>query len=388
MNAFQERLKSIPALKYARDAVGGDQASAMAEGNRGREALVELRGIRRTYGETTAVDTVDLSIERGEFVVLLGPSGSGKTTILSMIGGFVEPSAGTVHIDGRDMTHLPASQRPTVTVFQDYALFPHMNVETNVGFGLEMRGVKKAERRRLVAEALRLVGLEGYGARAIHQLSGGQRQRVALARAIAVRPAVLLLDEPLGALDLNLRRQMQEELVRLQKQLGVTFVHVTHDQEEAMNIADKIVVLNQGRIEDLGSPDRVYLSPATLFTATFMGESNILSATVSGQHNGVLHLRTPLASVEIEGKAAEGATLHLSLRPEHIKLEAPPGALSLGRVTIRDTVFQGAYRRCHAVAANRAETALLLRVPVEQSVHPGDQREVFVRREDLVLLAD
>ena len=183
---------------------------------------------------------------------------------------------------------------------------------------------------------------------------------------------------------------MQEELVGLQKQLGVTFVHVTHDQEEAMNIADKIVVLNEGRIEDLGSPDRVYLSPATLFTATFMGESNILSATVSGERNGLLFLHTPLAEVEVEveGRAAEGATVHLSVRPEHIKLEALPDAISLGRVTIKETVFQGAHRRCHAVSMASGKTQLLLRVPVEQSVRPGDQSEVFVRRTDVVLLAD
>ena len=360
----------------------------MAQGISSGGPLVELRGIRKAYGELVAVDTVDLVIERGEFVVLLGPSGSGKTTILSMIGGFVEPSAGAVYLEGSDITRLPPSRRPTVTVFQDYALFPHMSVESNVGFGLEMRRVAKGERRRRVAEALRLVGLEGFGARAIHQLSGGQRQRVALARAIVVQPAVLLLDEPLGALDLNLRRQMQEELVGLQKQLGVTFVHVTHDQEEAMSIADKIVVLNHGRIEDLGSPDRVYLSPATLFTATFMGESNIFTATVSGRRNGLLRLRTPLAEVEIEGEASEGATVHVSVRPEHIKLEAPPDAISLGEVTIEEMVFQGTHRRCHAVSAADGRTDLLLRIPVEQAVHPGDRPEVFVRRRDVVLLAD
>ena len=360
----------------------------MVKGSRAGEPLVELRGVRKVYAETVAVDSVDLSIERGEFVVLLGPSGSGKTTILSMLGGFVEPSAGSIHIDGRDVTGLPASRRPTVTVFQDYALFPHMNVETNVAFGLEMRKVGKADRKRRAAEALRLVGLEGYGSRAIHQLSGGQRQRVALARAIAVQPTVLLLDEPLGALDLNLRRQMQEELVGLQKQLGVTFVHVTHDQEEGMSIADRIVVLNQGRIEDLGSPDRVYLAPATLFTATFMGESNIFSATVSGRRNGLLHLRTSLAELELEGEALEGATVHLSVRPEHIRLEAPADAVSLGRVVIEEMVFQGTHRRCHAVSTGVGATQVLLRIPVERAVHPGDRPEVFVRRSDVVLLAD
>ncbi|MGI9302443.1 MAG: ABC transporter ATP-binding protein, partial [Gammaproteobacteria bacterium] len=205
--------------------------------------LVELRGIHKEFGETVAVHNVDMAIKRGEFVVLLGPSGSGKTTILSVIGGFVTPTAGTVTIDGVDVTLTPPAKRPTVTVFQDYALFPHMSVGSNVGFGLAMRGVAKSDKTKKVGEALRLVGLEGYGQRGVHELSGGQRQRVALARAVAVEPSVLLLDEPLGALDLNLRRQMQEELVGLQKQLGTTFVHVTHDQDEAMSIADTIVVI-------------------------------------------------------------------------------------------------------------------------------------------------
>ena len=362
--------------------------SSMASGSRNDGPLVELRGVRKEYGNALAVDRVDLSIDQGEFVVLLGPSGSGKTTVLSMIGGFVAPDAGTVYIDGSDVTHLPPSRRPTVTVFQDYALFPHMNVAANVGFGLEMRKVAKRDRRRRVADALALVGLEGYGGRAIHQLSGGQRQRVALARAIAVEPTVLLLDEPLGALDLNLRRQMQEELVGLQKQLGTTFIHVTHDQDEAMSIADQIVVLNQGRIEDLGPPDRVYLRPATLFTATFMGESNILSANVVEYRNGSLRLRTPLAEVTLAGEAASGATVHLSVRPEQLKLDPPGDALSFGRVTIREISFQGAHRRCHAAPAGTGEPALLVRVPVEHPVAPGDECEIFVRPEDVVLLAD
>ena len=350
--------------------------------------LVELRGIRKSYGETVAVDTVDLTIDQGEFVVLLGPSGSGKTTILSMLGGFVEPSGGTVYIEGNDVTAIPPSRRPTVTVFQDYALFPHMNVATNVGFGLEMRRVAKPERQRRVDQALSLVGLERFGDRAIHQLSGGQRQRVALARAIAVEPAVLLLDEPLGALDLNLRRQMQEELVGLQKQLGTTFVHVTHDQDEAMSIADKIVVLNQGRIEDLGPPDRVYLRPATLFTATFMGESNIFSATVTERGNGTVKLRTTLAEMTIEGDVGPQSTVQLSVRPEQIKLESPEDAVSLGRVVVKEMLFQGAHRRCHATPVGDDTSDLLLRVPVDQPVNPGDNLEIFVRREDIVLLAD
>lgn len=361
--------------------------SATSTGRRDGEPLVELRGIRKAYGDALAVDHVDLGIDRGEFVVLLGPSGSGKTTILSMIGGFVAPDAGTVHIEGKEVTGLPPSRRPTVTVFQDYALFPHMNVAANVGFGLEMRKVARRERRRRVVDALALVGLGGFGARAIHQLSGGQRQRVALARAIAVEPTVLLLDEPLGALDLNLRRQMQEELVGLQKQIGTTFIHVTHDQDEAMSIADRIVVLHQGRIEDLGPPDRVYLRPATLFTATFMGESNVLDASVVESRNGSLRVRTAIAEWTLEGAAASGSTLRLSVRPEHLKLDPPGDALSFGRVRIREVSFQGTHRRCLAAPVGSGEPVLLVRVPVEHPVAPGAECEIFARREDIVLLA-
>jgi spermidine/putrescine transport system ATP-binding protein len=236
------------------------------------EPIVRLAGLCKRYDGAAAVERLDLEIGAGEFLVLLGPSGSGKTTILSMIGGFAAPTEGRVVIAGEDVTELPPAKRPTATVFQDYALFPHMSVRSNVAFGLAMRKVPKPERQLRAEEMLKLVGLEGFGGRGVHQLSGGQRQRVALARAIAVEPKVLLLDEPLGALDLALRRQMQEELVRIQKRLGTTFVHVTHDQEEAMSIADRVVVMNRGRVEDVGPPSRVYLRPASLFTAAFMGE--------------------------------------------------------------------------------------------------------------------
>ena len=352
------------------------------------QPLVELRGVHKAYGDTVAVDTVDLSIASGEFVVLLGPSGSGKTTILSMLGGFVEPTVGSILIDGEEMTGVPAARRPTVTVFQDYALFPHMNVATNVGFGLEMRKIDRPSRQRRVEEALSLVGLEGFGRRAIHQLSGGQRQRVALARAIAVEPTVLLLDEPLGALDLNLRRQMQEELVGIQKQLGTTFVHVTHDQDEAMSIADTIVVLNHGHIEDRGSPDRIYLRPATLFTATFMGESNILDGRVLESTNGLVTLETPLAAIQVEGKAPDSPQVHVSVRPEQMRLEPEEGSISLGSVTVKEMVFQGAHRRCHASPVANDSLDLVLRIPVDRVVRTGDVAEIFVRREDVVLLSD
>src|SRR5262245_38814291 len=267
------------------------------------EPIVRLAGVSKRYAETAAVEPLDLDIAAGEFVVLLGPSGSGKTTILSMIGGFAAPTAGRVLIAGEDVTDLPPAKRPTATVFQDYALFPHMSVRANVAFGLAMRKISRAERHRRADEMLQLVGLEGFGGRAIHELSGGQRQRVALARAIAVEPKVLLLDEPLGALDLALRRQMQEELVRIQKRLGTTFIHVTHDQEEAMSIADRVVVMNRGRIEDMGPPARVYLRPASLFTATFMGESNILEGEVIEAHAHDIRLRTALGTLTLAAQA-------------------------------------------------------------------------------------
>ena len=238
-----------------------------------QEPHLVVEGVRKVYGDVVALDEVSLAVGARDYVVLLGPSGSGKTTLLSVIGGFTFPTAGRVKIAGKDVTGLGPAVRPTTTVFQDYALFPHMTVAKNIGFGLRIRGVAGEERRRRVGAALEMVGLAGFDDRGIHELSGGQRQRVALARALVVEPQILLLDEPLGALDLNLRRQMQDELLDLQRRTGRSFVHVTHDQEEAMALASLIVVMNKGRIEDMGPPQRVYARPATRFTATFMGES-------------------------------------------------------------------------------------------------------------------
>ena len=352
--------------------------------------LVELKSIRKTFGNVVAVDSVNLSISRGEFVVLLGPSGSGKTTILSILGGFMTPSTGQIFIEGVDVTQVPPALRPTVTVFQDYALFPHMSVASNVGFGLAMRKIPKNERARRAEESLRLVGLEGFGDRSIDQLSGGQRQRVALARAIAVEPSVLLLDEPLGALDLNLRRQMQEELVRIQKQLGTTFVHVTHDQDEAMSIADTIVVLNQGKIEDNGSPDRIYLKPGSLFTATFMGESNILEGTITTADNGNIQIETKLGDIEVAGEGSAGDAIRLSIRPEQVKIGAAKddSDIALGNIEITEAVFQGSHRRCRGSAGPDQDMELLLQIPVENAVQSGDTVGIFVQPDDIVLLQD
>ncbi len=353
-------------------------------------SLVSLRKVRKSYGDLVALNDIDLSIDQGQFVVLLGPSGSGKTTLLSILGGFTTPTSGDVWIDGQDVTTTPPAQRPTVTVFQDYALFPHMTVSENVGFGLTMRKVPRGERKQRVERVLETVGLHDLGGRRINQLSGGQRQRVALARAIVVEPAVLLLDEPLGALDLKIRQQMQEELVELQRRIETTFVHVTHDQEEAMNIADIVVVINRGAIEDVGPPERVYLRPASLFTATFMGDSNILTGKAVASDAGHTTVDTPLGAIVVEGHVDVGATAHLSVRPEQIKVGAAQSGdmTSLGDARISAMVFQGAHRRCHARLGPNQDIDLLLYVPPEQDLTPGQSVSIQVRAADIVLLRD
>src|SRR5687767_3911533 len=243
---------------------------------------VRLHGVSKRFGNLTAVREMDLDIPRGEFFTMLGPSGCGKTTTLRMIAGFEEPSEGTVLLDGEDVTGLPPFKRATNTVFQTYALFPHLSVERNVAFGLQRKRVSKDEIRTRVSEELERVGLAAHANRRPRQLSGGQQQRVALARALVNRPAVLLLDEPLGALDLKLRKQLQVELKRIQQDVGITFIYVTHDQEEAMTMSDRIAVMNKGRYEQLGDPESLYERPSTRFVAGFLGISNLLPGAIEG----------------------------------------------------------------------------------------------------------
>jgi spermidine/putrescine transport system ATP-binding protein len=277
---------------------------------------VRLERLTKRFDDVVAVDDLTLEVERGSFFALLGPSGCGKTTTLRMIGGFEEPTAGTIQLGERDVTGLPPYKRDVNTVFQSYALFPHLTTFENVAFGLRRRGVRGSTLSGQVEEILRIVGLEGLGRRKPRQLSGGQQQRVALARALVNRPQVLLLDEPLGALDLKLRKQMQLELKAIQHDLGVTFIHVTHDQEEAMTMADQIAVMNNGRIEQLGTPLELYERPRTSFVAGFLGVSNLLSATVAGEGQVRLDDGTTLyAPVERrDGRVAVG------IRPEKIHL--------------------------------------------------------------------
>jgi putative spermidine/putrescine transport system ATP-binding protein len=239
-------------------------------------AALRLQGVRKNYGHVVAVAGVDLVVNEGEFFTLLGPSGSGKTTLLRLIAGFERPDSGRIELGGRDVTSTPPYLRNTNTVFQDYALFPHMSVAENIGYGLRVKGIAGQEREKRVDRALEMVRLEGLGRRRPNQLSGGQRQRVALARAVVNEPEVLLLDEPLGALDLKLRQEMQIELKQIQKEVGITFVYVTHDQEEALTMSDRMAVMTSGQIEQIGSPVEVYERPATEFVAGFIGISNVL----------------------------------------------------------------------------------------------------------------
>jgi spermidine/putrescine transport system ATP-binding protein len=328
--------------------------------------LVRIEEVSHSFGKVRVLDRISLAIAPGSYTVLLGPSGSGKTTLLSIMGGFLAPSEGRVAIRGEDCTALPPARRPTATVFQDYALFPHMTAGANVGFGLRMQGVARRERDGKARAALDQVGLPGAFDRKPHELSGGQRQRVALARALVVSPAVLLLDEPLGALDLKLRRQMQDELKAIQRKVGTAFVHVTHDQEEAMALADHCVVMNAGRIEDQGPPERVYARPATRFAATFMGESTVVEGAASAD-GGV---DTPLGRIAVPAAPKPGTRVVLAIRPEHVSLAAGSGNLGLARIA--EVVFQGSFKRVLAVPAGVPAMTLIARLDAHAPVQAGD----------------
>jgi putative spermidine/putrescine transport system ATP-binding protein len=290
----------------------------------GSTADISLAGVRKAYGDVVAVDGVDLDIRRGEFFTMLGPSGSGKTTCLRMIAGFERPDEGRVRLAGEDVTNVPPNERDVNTVFQDYALFPHMSVEQNVAYGMRVKKVPSAERKQRAAEALDMVRLGGYGDRRPGQLSGGQRQRVALARALVNRPRALLLDEPLGALDLKLRQQLQVELKRIQQEVGITFIYVTHDQDEALSMSDRIAVMDGGRILQVGTPNEVYDDPHSRFVAGFVGVSNVLELEVERVEDGRASLRLgpgDAVSAAVSGDIGAGTIAIVTIRPERIALE-------------------------------------------------------------------
>jgi spermidine/putrescine transport system ATP-binding protein len=318
---------------------------------------VELQAVRKSFRDVVAVDGVSLRIGRGEFFSLLGPSGCGKTTTLRMIAGFEHPTEGDVVIQGQPMGDTPPFARNVNTVFQHYALFPHMTVAENVGFGLKMKGRKRGEIQSRLAEALELVRLTGYEQRRPRQLSGGQQQRVALARALINHPAVLLLDEPLGALDLKLRKEMQGELKRLQKSVGITFIYVTHDQEEALTMSDRIAVMNGGRVEQVGSPEEIYERPQTRFVADFIGETNFIEGVISGVEPDhalvdIGHGNAVTAQLPAETVAA-GERVTLAVRPENVRLGSEGG--------IRGRVEEVVYRGSDTDILVRIDDALMIR---------------------------
>lgn len=304
---------------------------------------VELKAVTKSYGSHPVLFPTDLQVDEGEFLTILGPSGSGKTTILRLVGGFTRPNSGRIWFGGQDITDVPTHKRPFNTVFQDYALFPHMTVADNIGYGLRVRGVSRTETRKLAAETLDIVGLSGMLDRMPSQLSGGQRQRVALARAIVCEPRLVLLDEPLSALDAELRRQMQGFLKGLQRRLATTFLFVTHDQEEAITMSDRIVVMNAGRIEQIGSPKEIYYAPKTPFVARFFGDNNIIAGRIV---DGMIEL--PFGRFEVPaGVERRSRPVVVALRPEKLMPFVPEGGVTLP-CTIRDVVFAGAVTHLYA----------------------------------------
>jgi spermidine/putrescine transport system ATP-binding protein len=356
-------------------------------------ADVRLVDLRKSFGEVVAVDGVSIEIRAGEFFSLLGPSGCGKTTTLRMIGGFELPTGGQILLRGQDITHEPPERRPVNMVFQSYALFPHLTVFENVAFGLRRRGTEKADVARRVGAALELVRLPDFGKRRPDQLSGGQQQRVALARALVCEPTVLLLDEPLGALDLKLRRQLQVELKRVQLEVGITFIYVTHDQEEALALSDRIAVMDRGRVEQLGTPEDLYDTPRTLFVAGFIGTSNLLAGRVESVDAGeaVVRLGTGAVCLARAVDARPGDAVDVAIRPESIGLvaaEATGDAVVTGP-SLPGTILQSAYLGVSVSHQVEMSGGLVLTVVVPRSHQRfgiGDGVQVTWRSADAMVL--
>jgi spermidine/putrescine transport system ATP-binding protein len=361
------------------------------------EVAVKVHHVTKRFGEVVAVDDVSLDIKNGEFFSLLGPSGCGKTTTLRMVAGFETPTQGEIYIQGQAMGLTPPFQRNANMVFQNYALFPHMNVAKNVAFGLEMKRVPRPETQGRVEEALEMVRLAGFGRRKPDQLSGGQQQRVALARALVNRPSVLLLDEPLGALDLKLRKEMQIELKNLQHQVGITFVYVTHDQEEALTMSDRIAVMSGGRVLQVGSPTEIYEQPNCRFVADFIGESNFLDGEVRGIGDETLTVMVDGAlpvRVARRRRCSQGETVTVVVRPEKIRLhrERPPDAANALPGLVEDVVYTGTdtqyivrlTERTRVKVREQNLTPLLTEVPFS----PGDRAIAEWQPESGLILTD
>ncbi len=341
-------------------------ATTATRANGGADIAVELDGVTKRFGKTTALDDVSLLVRRGELMTLLGPSGCGKTTLLNLVGGFLMPDSGEIAIDGQRITDVPAYRREIGIMFQNYALFPHMNVAANVGYGLRMRRVAKGEIARRVADALALIKLAGLEDRKPRQLSGGQQQRVALARALVIRPKVLLLDEPFSALDRNLRASMQVELKEIQRKLGVTTIFVTHDQSEALSLSDRIAVVAEGRIRQLGTPDEIYRRPVDRFVASFVGDVNVLRARLERIDGAVATVALGAARVLVPSRtlqgAAAGSMVDLFVRPEELR-PADHDAPVAARGIVAAQSYQGGHVDLYVDAPEALSGRVLLRVP-------------------------
>ena len=373
------------------NAVSQDRVSPATMSSSTDSAYVRIANLTKKFGDFTAVDAVSLDIRKGETFCLLGGSGSGKTTLLRMLAGFETPTSGTIRIDGEDMSTTPPYERPVNMMFQSYALFPHMSVEKNVAFGLEQERLGRDQIRRQVGEILDIVKMGGFGARKPHQLSGGQRQRVALARALVKRPKLLLLDEPLAALDKKLREHTQFELLNMQQRLGVTFIVVTHDQEEAMTLGQRLGVMNHGRIAQVGTPSDIYESPATRFVADFIGSVNMFEGQVSDEASDCVRIECRDLGCQVRAERAvscgRGATVWTAIRPEKITIaRQPPAAADNGAAenAVRGTVREIAYMGDMSIYLVQTDSGRVLRVTLP-NISRGGERPIG--REESVWLS-
>jgi spermidine/putrescine transport system ATP-binding protein len=353
-------------------------------------AGIDLENVVCDFGRFRAVDHVNVSIQPGEFFSFLGPSGCGKTTILRMISGFIEPTQGTIRIGGKDMKGQRPNQRPTALIFQNLALFPLMPVWENISFGLEVRGIDKARRRARAEELLDLVELPGAGDKMVSQLSGGQKQRVAIARALAVEPQVMLLDEPLSALDLKLRQAMRAELRAIQKRTGVTFIFITHDQGEALAMSDRVGVMSQGKLQQVAGPRDIYNNPVNGFVASFVGENNILTGAVSAPSGGFATMDTPHGRFRARiADGVSGAGVKLYVRPEHMKFADHAASENSVAVTISDVAFEGNFIAVHAISDSGMHFLSELRNDGSVTVPElGDKRHVSFDAAHAAILPD
>lgn len=354
-----------------------------------KKPIVEIKGVNKIYGDNHVVHDLNLTVYEGEFLTMLGPSGCGKTTILRMIGGFEEPTEGMIYLEGERVDTKEPFQRNVNTVFQSYALFPHMNIFQNIAYGLKMKKVSKSEMKERVEEILHLVQLNGFEKRYPSQLSGGQKQRVAIARALINRPKVLLLDEPLGALDLKLRKEMQIELKNLQKKLGITFIYVTHDQEEALTMSDRIAIMNQGYLDQLDTPETVYERPATRFVADFIGESNIFETVInkiSGDTVNVgLEVGNALGLIDENFSVNMSEMVYACVRPEKIKVSKTEikGFTILGKV--KEQIYVGNVIKSNIILVN-GQVVKLSRMDIDEAPKIGDIVYIYWDVEDVVLI--